>query len=303
MYHYVYLIHNIKEHKAYFGVRSSRCKPEDDIKYMSSSKVVKELYKTNKEDFIKRILKVFSTRKEALEWEIYLHSTYNVGVNPSFYNKSKQTSVGFSTSGTTVPSRRIKYNYGEMLGNHSLSFVKEIKTSSEQRRAIFKCICGKEFEANISKIKCGHTKSCGCLRNIQWEANKIEYSIGEIIGNYNIAYIKDVGSSATRRKALFKCHCGKEFISSIADVKISKIKSCGCSRNKKSHRYIDYSKGTVLGNYGITYLYELPPTGRNRHAMFRCTCGTQFIGLVHNVIRGTKKSCGCLKKLGRKNFG
>lgn len=29
---------------------------------------------------------------------------------------------------------------------------------------LFKCDCGKEIELPYSKVKCGHTKSCGCLR-------------------------------------------------------------------------------------------------------------------------------------------
>ena len=33
------------------------------------------------------------------------------------------------------------------------------------RKGLFKCICGREWEAGISEIKRGHTRSCGCLPN------------------------------------------------------------------------------------------------------------------------------------------
>lgn len=38
------------------------------------------------------------------------------------------------------------------------------KKSGSNKVGVFKCKCGKEFEARISYIKLGHTKSCGCSR-------------------------------------------------------------------------------------------------------------------------------------------
>ena len=35
----------------------------------------------------------------------------------------------------------------------------------ERRYGLFKCFCGNEFEAQITSVKSGHTKSCGCLKN------------------------------------------------------------------------------------------------------------------------------------------
>ena len=102
-YNYVYKITNKESGKQYIGTRSSKICPYDDIgiKYFSSSKD-KEFIQEQKEKpelYEYQILYGFETRMEALEYEIYLHNFYDVGKNPMFYNRAKQTSVGFDRSG------------------------------------------------------------------------------------------------------------------------------------------------------------------------------------------------------------
>ena len=77
----------------YIGVRSSIVPPEADIDYLGSSKYVPKL------ECDKIVLNEFLTRKEAVAYEIRLHELFNVGCNPVFYNKAKQTSTGFDMSG------------------------------------------------------------------------------------------------------------------------------------------------------------------------------------------------------------
>ena len=45
--------------------------------------------------------------------------------------------------------------------------IKEIglKGKTKSKYGLFKCDCGKEFETQISRVKGGFTKSCGCLKN------------------------------------------------------------------------------------------------------------------------------------------
>ena len=101
--HYTYRITNIIEKKYYYGVHSCDCLPKEDIgvKYFSSSKN-KEFIKDQKENpqnYKYKVVKIFSTRVEALEHEIFLHAKFNVGISTSFYNGAKHTSVGFDVSG------------------------------------------------------------------------------------------------------------------------------------------------------------------------------------------------------------
>lgn len=97
MNHYTYLLINNITGMLYIGKRSCKCLPSEDINYMSSSAYVP------KEECNKIILNTFSTSEEAIKHEIYLHDLFNVGINPYFYNKSKQTSTKFDTTGLSSP--------------------------------------------------------------------------------------------------------------------------------------------------------------------------------------------------------
>ena len=112
MFHYVYRITNIKLKKHYYGCRSSKIEPKLDLgkKYFSSSKD-KDFLLDQKEcpsNYKYKIIKIFDTREEALSLEIILHNKFEVGLNDSFYNKSKQTNVKFDTTGCNF-----SYNIGK----------------------------------------------------------------------------------------------------------------------------------------------------------------------------------------------
>lgn len=102
-YHYNYVITNLNNHMRYVGVRSCSCWPTEDIKYWGSCNNLKEsILKEGKEWFKKEILAIWDTRELAVEHEIRLHNHFEVGANPMFYNKSKQTNTGFDTTGIIV---------------------------------------------------------------------------------------------------------------------------------------------------------------------------------------------------------
>lgn len=95
LYFYVYKLTNVENGMQYIGKRNSLVPPDKDITYMGSSKYVP------KDECIKTILSVHTTALEATEEEIRLHNYYDVAVNPMFYNRSKQTSTKFDTTGLT----------------------------------------------------------------------------------------------------------------------------------------------------------------------------------------------------------
>lgn len=104
MYHYTYVIRDKTSKMKYIGVRSSECLPLEDTEYWGSSK---HLPLNVRDTHKKRVLSTFSTRKEAVQHEIDLHNKYDVANNSSFYNKAKQTSTGFDTSGTTLSEEHL----------------------------------------------------------------------------------------------------------------------------------------------------------------------------------------------------
>ena len=101
--HYVYRITNIIENKYYYGCRSSKVEPKFDLgfKYFSSStdkEFIKE-QKENKDIFKYKVIKIFPSRKEAEYFETKLHEKFQVQKHESFYNKAKNTLMGFSVEG------------------------------------------------------------------------------------------------------------------------------------------------------------------------------------------------------------
>lgn len=106
MYHYVYRISNVKLDKHYYGKRSSKIPPKQDlgIKYFSSSSDKEFMLDqiTNPQNYKYKIISQYKTSRDALAKEIKLHNKLNVGSNSKFYNKAKQTATGFDTTGSTL---------------------------------------------------------------------------------------------------------------------------------------------------------------------------------------------------------
>jgi general stress protein YciG len=88
-YHYTYYSYE-EWGRGYFGSRTCRCLPENDVKYFGSFKDKTFNPKCKiiiKDDYV--------TRAEAYADEIILHDFYDVGNNPHFSNRAKATSTGF----------------------------------------------------------------------------------------------------------------------------------------------------------------------------------------------------------------
>lgn len=103
-YHYVYRITNKLENKHYYGSRTSKIEPKKDIGiyYFSSSSnenFIKD-QKDNPLNYSYKVVHIYLNRENAIKLEIKLHNKFNVGINESFYNKCKQTSYKFDTTGS-----------------------------------------------------------------------------------------------------------------------------------------------------------------------------------------------------------
>jgi len=110
-FHYTYRITNLIENKHYYGVRSSKCHPSEDlgIVYFSSSKD-KEFRKDQKENpqnYKYKVVSIHLTRKEAVKKEIKLHEKFDVAKNESFYNLCKQRSTGFDIYQNALVRKKI----------------------------------------------------------------------------------------------------------------------------------------------------------------------------------------------------
>ncbi len=128
-YHYTYYSYE-EWGRGYFGSRTCRCLPEEDVKYFGSfsDKTFRPTHKI--------ILKSdYKTREEANVDEIILHDYYDVGDNPHFANKAKSTSSKFYVSFEVAHQNGKKYGKitGEKCKKNKTGFFSLTK---EQRREL-----------------------------------------------------------------------------------------------------------------------------------------------------------------------
>ena len=196
--HYVYRITNIIVKKHYYGCRSSYIEPKLDLgtKYFSSStdKAFIREQKEHKDIFKYKIVKIFSSRKEAEYYETKLHEKFQVQIHESFYNKAKNTLMGFSVEGRKQSEehkinnkRHIKgKSYEERYGKERAEVMKNnIKLSKEN--------ISDETKEKISISKTGvtlsdfHKRSISEGGQIRWDSASKEYieSFKEKMTNVN----------------------------------------------------------------------------------------------------------------------
>ncbi len=129
MYHYTYKIH-YSTGLFYIGVRSSECVPEDDTKYIGSSK------NTPNELLIKKeILGIFDTREDALQNEMKHHIVNDVVKNKLYYNLALQNGTGFDCTGKKQTPEHIEKRTSKRIGcKHSEEAKRKIGNANRGRK-------------------------------------------------------------------------------------------------------------------------------------------------------------------------
>jgi hypothetical protein len=157
MYHYTYriIVNNpTDERKYYVGVRSCDLYPTEDTLYFGSCKPFKKWQKQyGTTGLVKEILAIYDDRINALEHEIRLHEYFDVAKNKEFWNRAKQVSTGFDTTGTTDI-----YNKGIPMSLEQRKKISIAKTgkplSEEHKRRVSNGLKGKpKSEEHKMKIK------------------------------------------------------------------------------------------------------------------------------------------------------
>ncbi len=114
---------------------------------------------------------------------------------------------------------------------------------------VCKCECGNEKVVNINKLKTGHVKSCGCLKN-----NQIIDITNNIYGRLTVLNFNRREDNKTLWNCI--CDCGNEKVVDGKSLKNGSIVSCGCknAENKRNINNIpkDFIDGTTLS----LYVYE-----------------------------------------------
>lgn len=183
-YHYVYRITDVKNNKHYYGKRSTDVDPEKDLGvcYFSSStnKAFRNDQRCNPDYYKYKVIKVYSSAKKALLMECKLHEKFNVGVNPMFYNKVKQTSTKFDTSGVTLTLEHKNKISQSLIGRPPVNKGKA---------------CSEETKAKLSALKKGKPSNRkGCTLKEE-QKKKLSKALKKNTNSLNVKHCK-----ATKKK-------------------------------------------------------------------------------------------------------
>lgn len=94
------------------------------------------------------------------------------------------------------------------------------------------------------------------------------------------------------RQWLCKCDCGKEYIGFANKLTNGNTKSCGCLKHEKRTFGAELT-GKRFGN--LTVMCKVAREFRpsyTRSWLCMCDCGEETYASTHQLISGTKKTCG-----------
>lgn len=136
---------------------------------------------------------------------------------------------------------------------NKLTVIKRVGTD-KNRRALWlcKCDCGNMVTVNITDLRTGRRKSCGCLKKERYNI------IGHRYGKLTVIRRE---TSGTHAEFLCRCDCGREIVVRGDSLRSGKTISCGCSkrtddkikqledgRKLQDHTSDVFFKGTISKN-------------------------------------------------------
>lgn len=179
--------------------------------------------------------------------------------------------------------------------------IKVIKRGPKKNNRIMwecQCHCGNTFFTEGYSLRTGHTKSCGCLKNI----NKIN----EIGNKYEKLTVIEAANSDSYGNSLWKCKCdcGNEVIILGKSLRNGSAKSCGCKRIEKLIEYNHTRKKDLLNQrfYNLVVVEELNKKNNSNNYLWKCLCdcGNYIEVSTGDLCSGNTKTCGCGRT---KSFG
>ena len=204
---YTYQITNTLTSRYYIGVRSCNILPIDDIGkiYFSSSSDANFMAEQKETSyFTYEILGEFSSREEAVQHEVFLHMFYDVGANPSCYNKAKQTSTGFDKTGMIISQetrdKMSKAQIGKTLSHETKDKIKQFNIGRKHTQ---------ETKDKISVNNSGSNHGMYGIHHTQETKDKISKNHIGMRGKHHTQETKDKMIKTRLSRVPLSCpHCG-----------------------------------------------------------------------------------------------
>lgn len=139
--------------------------------------------------------------------------------------------------------REVKQLYnGRNVDNQKFNRLTVLKTdwNSNPIKVTCKCDCGKIIKVAKNDVICGHTKSCGCLRN-ENTSKATTKNWSEHIADNGVKFIKQYKMNK-KGQWLWECECPfclTHFYELPARINNGHVCSCGCAVRSKREKMIE----------------------------------------------------------------
>ena len=180
------------------------------------------------------------------------------------------------------------------------------KSESKNGKVYWKCRCecGNEVIADGTKIRSGHTKSCGCFGlDKLTERNKEKSLVGQVFGKLTV--LEDSGKR-NWKNIIYKCQCecGKIVEVPGGNLTSNNTKSCGCYKSNFLKEYYLEKDNLVGQTFGKLLVIERTEKRHNRAIIYKCQCECgNIIETSSSYLRnGDTQSCGCINSKGEEKI-
>lgn len=150
-----------------------------------------------------------------------------------------------------VPKKRASTNQIEDLTGRRFGELTVLSQTERDARNhvrwLCRCSCGKEIKVLASRLKNGHTRSCGCKRHSA-SYNKKDLT-GQRFGRLTVLYQSSKRTKSGRPYWHCKCDCGNELDVFVGSLLCGLTKSCGCwnqEQSAKMHDHMHYQNDTCV---------------------------------------------------------
>lgn len=190
----------------------------------------------------------------------------------------------------------LSYKEGDLIGPHKILMIRRTTKLKSGWKALFKCpYCENEFEAWISHVSSGQTRSCGCLRKIITTAKDIA---NQKFGRLTALYRTDKRTSSGISFWHCKCDCGNECDIRITCLLNGETQSCGCLRRELKSNNLT---GQQFGHLTAIKQLDKHDSANYLYWLCQCDCGNTCEVSSHSLISGNTKTCGLCNRTSLQN--
>lgn len=162
------------------------------------------------------------------------------------------------------------------------------------------CKCGTQKLVEGTKLRSGHTKSCGC---------KKKFATVDLT-NQTFTYLTALYPLSERRYGNVvwhcQCKCGNYTDATVASLKNGTVRSCGCLQKINAAKRAYHLENQIFNEVLVLerdYEYPIINHIKDEHSYWKCKClrcGNIFTAVGRDLITGHTASCGCLRFQGSK---